>query len=253
MKTFYNHKLILSIYLLVSNSFAAFESFYFTQPPVSVVQVEFQLAHVKFNYSKLFDLNYLKATGVSIQLSPFNHDLAAKMTLLGDELYNEQFFQLVYGQPVNAGHSILIGFNFYYLNIKNYGNAELLAGDLGFRFRLKKNFWMLVWIGNLVKDKSSLLLNEIPQFYTVRTHYSINEKLILQYQFQSSNNKPLSNHFSWTYHPVRFLALSLGYDTGNGEINSMIEIGKKHFIGRSRLSLHPELGFWYDSSISFSY
>lgn len=247
-------KIIVFFILILhgSNSYAAFESPYYSALPVSISQPYFRDFNFNFNYSNLYNLNYLNNTGFSIYWIPNNHEFACNFSVTGDSMYQEQFFKFIAGKPVTANHSIFAGMNLYNLNIKNYGSAKLYSGDIGFRFTLKNELWFLVWFGNLVKDKSSTILNDVPQFLNLETQYSINKKLVVNYSFQSGEYKPISNVFSWTYYPFQFFGLSFGYNTGNGELNTIVEVGKKFLVGKCKINFHPDLGLWYDYTISLS-
>ena len=253
MKTKLKIIVLYILSLLGSNSYAAFESSYYSALPVSISQPEFRVLNINFNHSRLYNLNYLNNSGFSIYWIPNYHEFAGKFSLTGDSIYQEQFFKFIAGKPVTADHSIFAGINFNALYIKNYGSAKLYSGDIGFRFNLKNDLWLLVWFGNLLKDNSSSIINDMPQILVLDTKYLINKKLVVSYSFQSNEDKPISNEFSWKYYPIHFFGLSVGYNTGSGEINTIFEVGKKFLIGKCKINIHPDLGLWYDSTISLSF
>lgn len=211
---------------------------------------QLQGTEISLFYQKPFGLPDLNYGTVSVSFPIWRQRLGVGFLVLGNRLYKEQIFTLVYSG--NFQHKLYYGIGLRYqsLRIEGYGSSGTLGLDFGMVVPLTRQIRLGFLANNLNRPKIGRSSETLPQGF--RTGISLEPKpsLILNLEVSKDVRFPLEVRFGSEFKPFENLALRAGTATNPNRFSAGFGVRAHPFTVDYAFFSHNDLGLTHQVSLS---
>lgn len=204
-------------------------------------------------YQSHYLSNDLAQQGLAVAIPLGKGTVGVTGDRFGYSLYNESKVSAAYA--MRFGEGLRVGVQFDYLSVRlgeNYGNANVLTGEVGLQAKLTDALWVGAHVYNPFRAKLGGPYDErVPTFVRAGFGYTFSPKLLMTIEAEKDIDRKERFRFGAEYHPNKVLYLRTGISTGavQGHFGAGVVLNKLQInlavSVRSQLGATPIIGINY--------
>jgi hypothetical protein len=194
------------------------------------------------NYTNLFGIKDLHCWDIGT-LYNFNENnsLYFKSNSIGNEIYQENTYQIGFNHRFDIPISIGISCLFYDLSIVGMDNEQSVGVNLGICYYLNEKFYASSFYGNINSPKICDDKENLPQFYAAGLNWQIHEKVEVKAELFKDTIYPFNSRFGTKINLIKTIDFFTGIQTNPDRFSSGISIKLLNLKFISSLQTHQKL------------
>lgn len=194
------------------------------------------------NYTNLFGIKDLHCwdVGTLFNIGDYN-SIYFKGNSIGNEIYQENTYQLGYSHKFELPISIGISFSFYDLSIIEMDKEQTFGINLGICYFINEKIYASTFYGDINSPQICDGNEKLPQFYSAGLNWTLHEKVELKAELFKDTMFPFNSRFGTKIHLIKNIDFYTGIQTNPDRFSSGITISLFNLKFTSSFQTHQKL------------